>query len=196
MTAQAVRINDTMQKPILIAVLCSLVVHSTLGAEPVRPSTSEREIPMNSVLASDLFKNVAIVGSLGVPLWKVTTVRGKWHDPGVLVKDQSLIFRVTDIDGRHVETPIEFRRVKPFSEHGLTVTELDGIKWDWRATREGNEKSPRLPTADETWELVVFETGRIVGFPKEGWEVLRPASSGPEWGLITELQYLRMRQIK
>ena len=33
---------------------------------------------MKSVMAADLLTRVSIIGSLGVPLWKVTTVRGAW----------------------------------------------------------------------------------------------------------------------
>ena len=53
---------------------------------------------MTTVQASDIPERVSIIGSLGEPLNKVFTVRGKWIDNDDS-KGPALLFHVTEIDG-------------------------------------------------------------------------------------------------
>jgi hypothetical protein len=179
-----------------IVLVGSSFCHEAVFAQSDRAPSSDREIARKSVLASDLLTRVSIIGSLGVPLWQVTKIRGAWKDPGPLAKDATFRFLVTEIDGRRLESPIEFFNVIPISDHGLTTAPLDGITWDWRSSPDGDEAPPSRPKVEQEWELVVVETGRTFMYSDE---VIREAFGNiaiSRRGFVTELEYLRVRRIR
>jgi hypothetical protein len=179
----------------IIAVVCGASIHAIATAQNNAAPSPDREAPIKSVNASDLITKVPVIGALGVPLWKVTRVRGAWRGHP-REKDSALTFLITQIDGRRIEKPIEFRDVRPISEDGLKNSQLDGITWDWRATSRGSEDPP-APAADQEWELVVVETGQTFGYSDE---VFKEALEYVQWpgprGFITSLKYMRMRRIR
>jgi hypothetical protein len=172
------------------------ITRSLLADDLVAGSAKPKERMDQPVAAADLISKIPVIGELGIPLLQTATVRGTWHDPGPQAKDSKLIFRVTEINGQPTKAAIEFRSVRPIWESGESCGTVEGVKWDWKARTSSNVRAP-LPKADETWEIIAFETGYIFGSSKEADEILQyVASPLLRRGLVTELKFLRMRLIE
>jgi hypothetical protein len=76
-------------------------------AAVIRPAfDAEDDQSTPTVKASDLFLHVKVVGRLGCPLGDVVTVKGIWvHE---IRKDVGLLFRITEMDGKKSDQPVEF----------------------------------------------------------------------------------------
>lgn len=96
-------------------------------------------------------RKVAIIGHLGRPLHTMMTVRGVWHFPARVEKDNSLRFRVTHIDGQALERPVTF--------HGDLVHE-------W--SRASRKQSKTKRSEGDTWEMLAYESGHFDNIPA-GW---------------------------
>lgn len=102
---------------------------------------------------SDFPTKVIIEGSLGKPLGTVCDVVGRWHNPPPTEsKQHALRFIIKDINGVVIEDEILFD--KELIESAT------------------NQVSMPRPRNGDTWRLRGFETGGIVGFPREVWKEL------------------------
>ena len=68
---------------------------------------------MLTVRAQDIPEKVQIIGRLGQPLGTLVTISGQWISPGLRVKDPSLVFRVSLVNGKEIKGIDDF--------HGLQI---------------------------------------------------------------------------
>ena len=108
---------------------------------------------VKTVSAADLSsRKVVVTGRLGAPLQHMMTIRGTWHFPETYpdkaVKDGSLRFRVSHVDGKELAEPVDFKKQL------VHVTRF--------------RDDDALPPADgATWEFRGYETGRFRERPPE-----------------------------
>lgn len=111
------------------------------------------------ISVDDLGKTAELIGRLGKPLGTWMTIKGKWALPKEVVKDFSLRFTVTHMNGEKLEEPIEFR--------------LDQIR---AVDRRGNSVMPEFKDRNRfdgrTWTLTAYETGRIHVTPPEYYKAI------------------------
>ena len=181
-------------KPSIVTIVGLIAPMSVAFAqEPSQTPALNAKAAVSAVAASDLVTRIPVIGSLGIPLWQKATIRGKWVDPGPLVKDSAFTFYVSSVNGKKLEKPVEFRRVRPVWEHGKAGVR-DGVDWTWIASVSGSVAAPK-PSAGQELELVVIETGQLVGWPDDVFNEVGPVQMR-ERGFVTELEYLRQREVK
>jgi len=118
---------------------------------------------------------VAIIGKLGQPLWKVVTIEGKWMPPRLDKPALPPTFAVTKVNGRDLNSAVEFDVVEPVS-----------------SPNEHFAKS----VEGEVWELRGVETGGFEGFSNEVDEELGlPLASHPPRGFLTRFCYTKAKRI-
>ena len=143
----------------------------------VQRGNSLKDEGIRLVNCSDIPKIAKLIGRFGVPLGeKVVTIRGKWKcNPDAIkpvldpTKTSDFNFVVTSINGESIQSPIKvpWDFVEPISTHGHFVMHTDNEhKWqaDW-----GTGAKERVPQAfaDDEWEMMGFEAGRAIGWPRE-----------------------------
>ena len=145
--------------------ICFVAVTLLVGCEqPPEPLKSRESAaidpPTRSVRYSEIPHDVAIIGKLGRPLWKLVTIEGKWMPPGLEKPSLPPTFAVTKVNGRDVKGLIEFDVIEP----------VNRVNERFAKSVEG-----------EVWELRGVETGGFVGFSDEVDEDLglQPASHPP-----------------
>jgi hypothetical protein len=135
------------------------------AAFPARP---EKRI---EVSVEDIGTKVTLVGRLGQPLGTMMEVQGTWSYPRQRpgeppVKDDSLRFRVSQVNGKKLPQPVEFN-----------VAQIEA------ATRTGKNAIPKfeeLKMLDGiAWTLQAYETGRFHHVPEDYWKKLGTAPPGP-----------------
>lgn len=149
----------------MVVVLAAIVVAvvgrssftaSALGAEKARPV---------EVSVDEIDKGLVLIGRLGKPLGTLMTVKGKWSYPEEPVKDGSLRFTVSHVDGKELGKPVE-----------LNVKQLDVV------TKKGSKAIPSYDgharLAGKEWTLRAYETGSIEIMP-EGYFNETPAFARP-----------------
>jgi hypothetical protein len=128
--------------------------------------------PMTMIPVEDIGTKVALVGRLGQPLGTLIEVKGTWHKPEILapynaVKDSSLRFTVSHVNGTLLKSPVE-----------LHVAQVKAV---YHGGRNGR---PSVAKAVEgaSWTLRAYERGRFEGSPENWYEVegTYPAQS-PHW---------------
>ena len=135
------------------------------GAEPKTVAT---------VTAEDLATGkVIVIGKLGVPLTTMRTIRGTWQPPPRgehPLKDASLLFHVTHVDGKPLDEPVDFHRA------------LVNVSYPLPDDGKVNEAKDPVPEKGETWEIRGYETGRFQGRPAQFNEELNfPPSQLAVW---------------
>lgn len=128
--------------------------------------SAESDAKSTRVFVEDIGTKVTLVGRLGVPLSTMMTLNGKWGYPDEtngIVKDDSLRFTVTHVNGVNLKKPVEFNvaQVHAVEKDGKTAIPvykdhdlLDGVSWTLRA----------------------YETGRAGFRPQDYWKEI---GSGP-----------------
>ncbi len=107
------------------------------------------------VKVDDIGTAVSLTGRLGEPLGSMLTVSGTWGYPSLRVKDYSVRFSVTSVNGKQLARPVMFPvHAVHVSKDGVSAVppharhkELDGV----------------------TWSLRAYETGRFTTVPAEYW---------------------------
>src|SRR5262245_47473281 len=74
----------------------------------VRLDSSAAQEPTAVVSVADIGNRVTLVGLLGKQLGTMMEVSGTWRYPGPNVKDDSMRFIVSHVDGKELEKPVEF----------------------------------------------------------------------------------------
>lgn len=108
-------------------------------------ATNRKNAPIE-VSVDEIGKNLILIGRLKKPLGTLLTVRGKWSYPHSRVKDYSLRFTVTHLDGQKLRDPIEYNvsqlmvvtkdgspAIPPRKRH----EQLVGVEWTLRAYETG-----------------------------------------------------------
>ena len=107
------------------------------------------------VSVEDVGTRLILIGRLGKPLGEKFEIRGYWHFPSnIHVKDYSLRFTVTFIDGKSIEKPIEFNYAQlrfMDSEHNDVIP----------------PRAEHAKLDGEQWTLIAYETGQIRIRPNE-----------------------------
>ncbi len=115
---------------------------------------------VTTVLAKDIPDKVQIIGELGQPLGKLTTIRGKWIKPSGVPKDNSLRFQITAVNGKRLDKSVEWHRTQVIAvfsgEKGRGPK--PGEKWDWQYVYDGKSLAPK-PEENENWEMQGAEIG-------------------------------------
>ena len=109
-------------------------------------STNQKAVPIE-VSVDEIGKNLILIGRLKKPLGTLVTIRGKWSYPDIRIKDYSLRFTVTHVDGQELNDPLEFNvnqlavvtkdgspAIPPDKRH----KQLVGVEWTLRAYETGN----------------------------------------------------------
>jgi hypothetical protein len=114
-----------------------------------------------AINVDDIGTKVTLVGRLGQPLGKMMKLRGSWKYPSGLVKDYSLRFTVTEVNGQKLPTPVEFNiaQIKASTED-----DKDAIP----------EYERRKDLIGVAWTLNAYETGRFSVIPQRGFSVALP----------------------
>jgi len=132
------------------------------AALPVFSADRKRTI---AISVEDIGTKVTLVGRLGEPLGKLMEVKGTWGYPDARVKDYSLRFRVSHVNGKRLPKPVEFN-----------VAQVKA------ATRSGKNAIPQFKDHKTlegvSWTLRAYETGRFRGVPEE---LDTAASASPYW---------------
>jgi hypothetical protein len=152
-------------------VVVSLVLLAALALTRVPSSAlSSGPGPTTPILVEDIGTKVTLVGRLGVPLGKMMEVRGTWAYPKGLVKDFSLRFTVTHVNGKSLPSPVEF-------DVGL----VRAVMPDRKDAIPKYEDHKRL--AGSSWMLRAYETGRFYPIPMDYWRELGDETSmqPPYW---------------
>jgi hypothetical protein len=103
-----------------------------------------------------------VIGRLDHPLREVVSVKGVWVDPGPDVKDSSLRFQVTEVNGKELTKPVVF--------YGYSV----GV-----VTKQNKNINPS--TAGEKWELWAYEAWTNYDHPQKYLDELGvPPASPPQ----------------
>ena len=178
---------------VLTAVLALFLESAMRGGPP--PGSAQDQAParplraVQRVAASEIGKSVEIVGTLGLPLGEVLTIRGEWsmHDLSgrrLSMKETWLMFIVFTINGKELEKPVEFRE--------FLVSRIDSL-----AVEEAK------PAVGEIWEMRGVELGRYHGVPPEAVTELypghrmRPAGRvNFGYGFYTDFRYISRRVVR
>jgi hypothetical protein len=130
--------------PAAIAVALLVVLSAARMSPPVFSADHE---PAVTVSVEDIGTKVTLVGRLGEPLGKMMEVKGTWAYPeDPRVKDYSLRFRVSDVNGKRLPKPVEFNVAQveaatPAGGSAIPKPEghkaLDGVSWTLRAYETG-----------------------------------------------------------
>lgn len=128
---------------VAVGVIVALCLLST------KTFADEKKSEPDAIWATDLFRKVAVIGKLELPIGEVVTVRGKWRlTKSETEKWQPGCFEITEINGKLLETPVSFSMFCTASYLGKKPLKAD--LWD-----------------GDTWELRGFETGGLEGIPNK-----------------------------
>lgn len=132
-----------------------------------------------SIQATDLLVKIDIEGMLMRPLGTVCTVTGHWSNFRTRnFKEHTWEFIVDEIDGVKVKNDIRF--------------EAGQIK----AAAFSKGQLPSL-SSNTRWQLRVFETGGIVGYPKEFWkEIGTSVQEKFGYKFLTELVCISCKEMR
>jgi hypothetical protein len=139
--------------------------------------------PKATVSVDDVGKRITLIGRLGEPLGTMIEVQGTWKYPRELIKDNSLRFEVTRVNGKELAKPVELNvaqikavtkrnenAIPPYEEH----KRLEGVRWTMRAFETGRDNSIPLDYMKESGQGVGavpywFEpfTSELVGIVQE-----------------------------
>jgi hypothetical protein len=149
----------TRTKRLLLLVCAAIALsNSAIGQESIA-----------AVSVEDIGTRVTLVGRLGQPLGKMMEVRGTWKYPSRDVKDYSLRFHATHVNGKTLETPVEFNisQIKAVSQRGV-----DAIpRGEKRKALDG-----------DIWTMRAYETGRHNAVPADYWKESGQGMPGlPYW---------------
>ncbi len=120
-----------------------------------------------TIHADDIGHTVTVLGRLGCPLHEMMAVRGTWIGPAYGEVKPSLTprFRVTRINGKQLEKPVDFYG------YDVTVLEKPGV-----GEKPGLEAAP---VEAEQWDLQAYETRPIRYHPIDYWQALGVAPPAP-----------------
>jgi hypothetical protein len=138
-------------------VVSLLLVATVLGTlpTPFASAANPKTAPID-VSVEDIGSRVNLIGRLGKPIGAMMTVRGKWHFPSEHVKDYSLRFTVSHVDGQQLDMPIEFN-----------IDQLNVVNKNGSSAIPPLSKHEQLNGTD--WTFRAFETGTIRMSPDEYW---------------------------
>lgn len=127
--------------------------------------------PSKSIQVSvdDLGKGAVLIGRLKKPLGTMMSIQGKWHYPSINVKDYSLRFTVTQVDGMPIDRPVEFN-----------IDQLSVVNKDGQTAIPEDKRRKDLDGIE--WKLRAYESGRFDEVPLEYWRELKVAPPAfPYW---------------
>lgn len=160
-------------------------------------SAEQNDKGMVIIRAEDISKTVQIVGRFGQPLGKLMTIRGQWIRPGARMKDRSLMFHVSLVNGKETKgiDDLHGLQIRPiFPEYkGRKPTPTES--WDWRFDWAGIEPAP-TPVEGEKWEMMGVETGRFDSYSDEAWrEIGSPVVPKPPFmeGFYSRFEYIAVK---
>ena len=187
-----------MKRSLLTALLLLSISSTTfwgaIAEEPSSTSNPKETKKMNEVLASDLIKNIKIIGQLGTPLGTMVKVRGRWKQPPEPNKSQFPRFYITQINDKVLNKEMEYQHVVSIYPRGQADIEINSVKWDW-SSHVGGINAP-TSVEDQEWELIGVETGRVNIYPSDVMKEAHYNSQGlGPHAFITELRFIRMRVI-
>jgi hypothetical protein len=121
----------------------------------------EDQKPQSTIRAEDIGLTVKVLGRLGCPLHEVMAVRGTWveSEADVSKPGTTLWFRVSQVNGKQLDRPVEF------SQYDITVAEKLEVE--------------AIPAKGEQWELRAYETWPVRDHPPEYWKELGVAQPAP-----------------
>jgi hypothetical protein len=131
-----------------------LVVHHDVTAD-------DNKTDYISVKAADIHSGRAkIIGLLGRPMGEVVTIHVERYAPAGFPKASNPRYRVTRIDGKAVDPPIEFEPywLSAVTQDGRSAAK-EKVRWDWKAYYGGKLRPPRI-LAGELWEVEGVEACR------------------------------------
>ncbi len=114
-----------------------------------------------AINVDDIGTKVTLVGRLGQPLGKMMKLRGSWKYPRGLVKDDSLRFTVTEVNGHKLATPVE-----------LNIAQIRARSDDDKDAIPQYQHQKALDGV--AWTLNAYETGRFSAVPQSGFSVALP----------------------
>jgi hypothetical protein len=160
-----------MKSTICVAVVAALAVGLRFVVMP--SAAAKDEGGKIRVSVEELGKTADLIGRLGKPLGTWVTIKGKWALPKEIVKDFSLRFTVTHVDGAKLAKPIEFHvaQVHAVDQRGKSVTP------EFKNRNEFNGR---------TWTLTAYETGEFHVTPPEYYKAI-----GIEPGSVQEPPWTR-----
>ena len=150
-----------MRNAIRTKVRLAVASVAILAGQPLlaQHELAKQKAAPTQVSVDDIGEGVILVGRLKKPLGTMMTVRGKWSFPREEVKDYSLRFTISHVDGQKLKKPVELHvaqvnvvtksgkdAIPPHDEH----KQLDGMQWTIRA----------------------YETGKINHIPEDYWKEL------------------------
>ncbi|HUY90676.1 MAG TPA: hypothetical protein VMV10_18215 [Pirellulales bacterium] len=106
------------------------------------------------ISVEEIGKTADLIGRLGKPLGTWVTVKGKWALPKKVVKDFSLRFTVTHVNGAKLEKAVEFH-----------VTQIMAVDRRGKSIMPKPENRRKLD--GQTWTLNAYETGEFHITPPE-----------------------------
>lgn len=147
-----------MKSTICVAVVAALSVGVPLALAPSAPAKDGGGGKLR-VSVEDLGKKADIIGRLGQPLGTWVTIKGTWALPKKVVKDYSLRFTATHVNGMKLPSPVEFNigQIRAVDRHGKDVL----------PNFEGQRKLD-----GRTWTLKAYETGELHITPPEYYEAI------------------------
>lgn len=112
---------------------------------------------------------VKLIGVLGKPLGEKVQIKGRWHLPNDISKDDSLRFTVTHVNSCLLSSPIEYNmkqvRWTRLSDGGRVSGVVDFSELHFKL-----EANKRLPAPGEEWNCTAYETALVYMPPDESGE--------------------------
>jgi hypothetical protein len=134
-----------LQRSVTAILAASAALSATIPLFAQNDAIIPKAAPIE-ISVDEIGKNLILIGRLKKPLGTLMTIRGKWSYPDTNVKDYSLRFTVTQVDGEMLKEPLEFNvrqltvvtkvgspAIPPYERH----KELVGVEWTLRAYETG-----------------------------------------------------------
>jgi hypothetical protein len=130
-----------------------LIVLASGTTSLVMSADKERK-PKVTVPVESIGSDVTLVGRMGEPLGTMMEVKGTWSQPKEIVKDNSPRFNVTHVNGKKLDTPVEFNIAQITADTPDRKTAIPELN-EWK-TLEG-----------VSWTMRAYETGDLHIQPRE-----------------------------
>jgi hypothetical protein len=174
-----------------------MIAGASARGEDVRHESQDKSV--TTVRVEDIPKTVQLIGRLNHPLGDLLTIRGQWKMPSGMVKDPTLWFHVTSINGKKPEKKVALNilQVKP-AKGGLGRELKPGDPWAWMYGFGGKQPAP-TPAEGEVWEMMGVETGSFKHYSTEanrqiGWQVKQMPMFLT--GFVTNFEFIAVKKIQ
>ena len=152
--------GDTMTRRLwyLTAFAAVFGIFVSIATSSLQSGGNDATLAIN---VDDIGTKVTLVGRLGQPLGKMMKLRGSWKYPNGVMKDDSLWFTVTAVNGHKLATPVEFNIAQISAR---TDDDKDAIP----------EYKHQKDLDGVAWTVNAYETGRFSAIPQHGFSVALP----------------------